>query len=203
MKIVRNFAWLIIVVMLGFIGYKQYMTPPLDAGVEVTSENPVRGFALTSHEGKPVTHEDFAGRYTLVYFGYTFCPDFCPVDLSKITVALNILEAEGLDTLMVQPLFITVDPERDTIEQMADTVELYHPSLIGLTGELEAVQAAADAYQVYFKKEGDPDAVDGYLMSHMNLIFLMDGESRRLQMYGAGTTPEALAGDIRPLLKAK
>lgn len=203
MKIVRNFAWLIIVVMLGFIGYRQYMMPPVDAGADITSENPVRGFALTSHEGKAVTHEDYAGRYTLVYFGYTFCPDFCPVDLSKITMALNMLEEEGLDISMVQPLFITVDPERDTVQQMADTVALYHPSLIGLTGDLETIQSIADTYQVYFKKEGAPDAVDGYLMSHMNLIFLMDGESRRLQMYGAGTDPEALASDLRPLLKAK
>ena len=105
------------------------------------NREPVGGpFALIDHTGEPRTDADFRGKLLLVYFGFTFCPDICPTDLQAIGLAVDQLGAAGES---VQPLFITVDPERDTPEHLADYVSLFHPRLIGLTGSREAIRQAA------------------------------------------------------------
>ncbi len=106
-------------------------------------------FTLTDHEGNAVTEADFLGHHTLVYFGYTFCPDVCPMELQSITEALEQLgrKADG-----IVPLFITVDPQRDTVEVMADYAGHFHPSLRALTGTPEEVRAAARAYRVFISR---------------------------------------------------
>ena len=114
------------------------------------NREPVGGpFALTDQAGHARTDRDFRGRLMLVYFGFTFCPDVCPTDLQAIGLALDRL---GPDGDQVQPIFITVDPERDTASHLADYVPMFHPRLIGLTGSADAIRKVADAYKVYYAR---------------------------------------------------
>ena len=149
-------------------------------------------FELVSHRGETVTNEDFSGRHMLLYFGYTFCPDVCPTELQKMALALNLFEDQGGDMDEIAPLFITIDPERDTQEVMADYVSAFHPALTGLTGTPEQIAKAAKAYRVYYAKADD--AGDGsYLMDHSSIIFLMDGKGRYVRHFTLPDTPEYLA----------
>ena len=128
---------------------------------------PVGGaFALIDHTGAPRTDRDFRGKLLLIYFGFTYCPDICPTDLQNIGLAIDQLGAAGDK---VQPLFITVDPERDTPEHLAQYVQMFHPRLIGLTGDSAAILAAADAYKVYYAKVPN-ERGDDYTVDHTAFI---------------------------------
>ncbi len=125
-------------------------------------------FTLTDQTGATVTEADVLARPALVYFGYTFCPDVCPLDMARNVEAVDILEERGLE---VTPVFISVDPARDTPEQLTAFAENLHPRMIALTGTPEQVQAAVNAYKAYYKiNEGDPDS---YLVDHSTFTYLM------------------------------
>lgn len=183
----------------------------------VTGEARVGGpFTLVDPDGAAVSDNNFAGRYMLIYFGYTNCPDVCPLALQKISIALDILSAEGVDLAPLQPIFITVDPARDSPAVMGDYVEAFHPSLIGLTGSAEAIAAVAAAYLVSSARtdaSGEADAVgtenmgdmknmkDGdYLMNHSSVIYLMGPDGRYVSHFNAIATPGDIAARLRPLL---
>lgn len=135
-------------------------------------------FTLTDQDGKTVRDSDFAGRYRLVYFGYSFCPDICPVDLQKLMRGLSMFEkADSARGAKVAPLFITVDPARDTPEALKPFVARYHPRLLGLTGTPEQIAAVAKAYVVTYNKVPG-SAPDRYLMAHSQLAFLMDPDGK-------------------------
>ena len=141
-------------------------------GVAAVGQATVGGpFSLIDHTGKRVTDADFRGKYMLVYFGFTFCPDVCPAGLQLMGAALD---AVGAKASRVTPLFITVDPERDTPEQLARYVPSFHPRLIGLTGSLPEIQAVAKAYRVYYQKVKDERSSAPYTMDHTSIIYLMD-----------------------------
>ena len=149
-------------------------------------------FTLVSETGETVTDADVITRPTLVYFGYTFCPDVCPVDVAVMAQAATILEENGAP---VNTAFVTVDPARDTPEVVAGFTELMHPDMIGLTGSAEQVAAAAKAYKVYFQKaEGDDP--EYYLMDHSAFIYLMAPDEGFLQVYRRGEAPEAIAENV-------
>jgi protein SCO1/2 len=150
-------------------------------------------FTLTDHHGRRVTEKDFLGSYVLVYFGFTYCPDVCPTELQVIASALEKL---GPKAEKVTPLFITVDPERDTVEQLANYVTNFSDRLVGLTGSLEEVRAAAKAYRVYFKKVEDPNSRAGYTLDHSSIVYLMDPKGQYLAHFSHGTAPEAMAETI-------
>lgn len=197
MKNFRLVLWVLVAFSLtAYVGFS-YLSNDYGPRVimDPTPED-IRGYTLTSHEGKTVSHRDFAGQYTLIYFGYSFCPSFCPTDLARMSTAMRMLERDGINTDFIQPIFITIDPHRDTVEQMADTVDLYHPKLLGLTGTEAEIREIADRFQIIYHKVGDPNADADYLMDHMNLIFLMDGESRRINMFGQQDS----AADIAAIL---
>src|SRR4051812_26647227 len=162
------------------------------------NREPVGGpFELTDHTGKPRTERDFRGKLMLVYFGFTYCPDICPTDLQAIGLAIDKLGADG-DS--VQPLFITVDPERDTAEHLAEYVPMFHPRLIGLTGSMDAVRKAADAYKVYFAKVPIGKESGDYTVDHTAFIYLMDRDGNYLGFFPPGTTAERMVEIIRPRL---
>lgn len=165
------------------------------------SREPIGGpFALTDHNGKHRTDADFRGKLMLVYFGFTSCPDICPTDLLQMAHAVNQLGQSG-ET--VQPIFITVDPERDTPEHLKGYMSLFHPRFVGLTGDARAVQAAARAYRVYHKKV-EWDDRSGYTFDHSAFIYLMGRNGEYLGFYPPGTSAERLAEIIRPrLVKAQ
>jgi protein SCO1/2 len=155
---------------------------------------PVGGpFALTDHTGKPRTAADFRGRLMLVYFGFTDCPDVCPTDLQNIGLAIEKLGPLGDK---VQPLFITVDPEHDTPEHLADYVPMFHPRLIGLTGDAAAIRRAADEYKVYYAKTPNPKG-DNYTVDHTAFIYLMGADGRYLGFFPPSTDADRIAETIR------
>jgi len=139
-------------------------------------------FTLTDQNGRTVSDTDFAGQYRIVYFGYSFCPDICPVDLQKLMRGLAEFEkASPQRGAKVQPLFITIDPARDTPEALKPFVSRYHPRLLGLTGTPEQIANVAKAYAVVYNKvEGS--APDRYLMAHTQIAFLMDPDGKPMAM---------------------
>lgn len=150
-------------------------------------------FTLTTHEGRVVTDKDFVGKYKLVFFGYTFCPDICPTELQTIAQAMDVMGDSGAD---VQPLFITIDPERDTPPVLADYVKLFHPSIIGLTGTAEQIAAVAKAYRVYYaRSQGEPDPTQ-YLMDHSTFAYLLAPEGSFVTVFAKGSTPEQMVEAI-------
>lgn len=154
-------------------------------------------FTLIDPEGRTVRDTDFRGRLMLVYFGFTHCPDVCPTDLSSIGEAIRELgpAADG-----IAPIFITVDPERDTPTVMGDYVQLIDPRVIGLTGSPEAAGAAAKAYRVFYKRAERPDSPGDYGVDHSAYTYLMDRDGKFLTVFRHGTEPEALAAGIKRYL---
>ena len=148
-------------------------------------------FTLTDHNGKTVTDKDYRGKLLLVYFGYTFCPDVCPTSLSTITDALDMLGEKAKE---IQPLFVSVDPGRDTPEHLKEYVTYFHPSMIGLTGTPEQIAAIAKEYRVYYAKVQEEGGEPGeYLMDHSSITYLMGRDGKFLVHFGHGVAPEAMA----------
>ena len=152
--------------------------------------------SLTNHKGEPVTDKDFLGKYMIVYFGYTFCPDVCPMDLQIMADAMRILPPEELE--QVNPVFITIDPERDTVDVMAEYVSYFHDDMIGLTGTNEQVDSIKKAYRVYAAKADD--SAD-YLVDHTSYTYFMDKEGTLLKHFNHGEDPEAMANTISSLIE--
>jgi cytochrome oxidase Cu insertion factor (SCO1/SenC/PrrC family) len=160
---------------------------------------PVGGpFELTDHNGKKRTDADFRGKLLIVYFGYTTCPDICPTDLLEISRAVDALGAAGGD---VQPLFISVDPDRDSAAVLAQDVASFHPRLIGLTGTPEQIRSVASAYKAYYAKYSPPGG-GVFLIDHTGIIYLMDRAGRYLGFFPPGTSAGRMVEIIRPQLAA-
>ncbi|MEX2616037.1 MAG: SCO family protein [Alphaproteobacteria bacterium] len=154
-------------------------------------------FTLVDQTGKTVSDTTWRGKLMLIYFGYGFCPDVCPTELQIMSGALDAL---GNDAARVQPIFITVDPERDTVDFMADYVSHFHPDMVGLTGTEAAVNEAAKAFRVYHRKAVDDSATD-YLVDHSSFVYLMGPDGDFLTMFNAGTDPRTMAQTIQSYLK--
>jgi cytochrome oxidase Cu insertion factor (SCO1/SenC/PrrC family) len=155
-------------------------------------------FHLTDEQGRQVGPDAYAGKFMLVYFGYSYCPDICPTDLTIMATALDAL-GERAD--QVQPLLISVDPSRDTPEALREFTDAFHPNLIGLTGTEVEIVAAAKAYRVHrrrFQMEGMSG--DDYLVDHSTLTYLMGPDGRFLSMFPRGSTPERMAEVLRKYL---
>ncbi len=162
------------------------------------NREPVGGpFALIDPAGKRRTDVDFRGKLLLVYFGYMYCPDICPTDLLQMGLAVKKLGKAG-DS--VQPLFITLDPERDTPEKLAAYVHSFHPRFVGLGGPPAAIRQAADAYKVYYRKVVSAGQA-GYSVDHTAFIYLMDRKGQYLGFFPPGTSAERMVEIIRPQLR--
>jgi protein SCO1/2 len=140
-------------------------------------------FTLTDQDGKSVRWADFAGKYRLVYFGYTYCPDVCPLDLNRIMLAYRQLEKSNPDlAAKIQPIFITVDPERDTQDVVKTYVSHFHPRLIGLTGTNEQIEKVKNDFVVVANKEGDQKATQDYLVNHTRTPFLFGPDGKPIAL---------------------
>jgi cytochrome oxidase Cu insertion factor (SCO1/SenC/PrrC family) len=151
-------------------------------------------FTLVDQHGHQVTDQDFAGRFMLIYFGYTFCPDVCPLSLANMVQAIAMLPPEQAD--QVVPIFITVDPERDTVAKMAEYAPLFDPRLVALTGSADQIRQAAKAYRIYYNKVENGGA-DDYLMDHSAFIYLMGPDGRYRSHFGHDAAPEKIAEALR------
>ncbi len=148
-------------------------------------------FELVDKTGKTVTDADVITEPTLIYFGYTFCPDVCPLDTTRNAETVDILQERGQS---VTPVFISIDPERDTPEAVGEFAEVLHERMVGLTGSDEQVKAASQAYKTYFKRQpGDPDY---YLVDHSTFSYLTLPEYGTVAFFRRDLTPEALADNI-------
>ncbi len=170
---------------------------PQFRGSDVTGASYAHDFHLTDHTGRPRTLADFRGKVVVLFFGYTQCPDFCPTTLSELASTLNRL---GPDAARVQVLFVTVDPERDTPQVLAQYVPAFNPSFLGLYGDAAATAATAKEFKVIYQKQPGPTP-GTYSMDHSAGTYLFDpqGRLRVYESYGQG--PDAFAHDIGELLK--
>ncbi|KAK8913665.1 hypothetical protein KSP39_PZI023801 [Platanthera zijinensis] len=149
-------------------------------------------FKLVNHDGKSVTERDFLGKWTLIYFGFTHCPDICPDELQKMAAAVDkIKKMSGLE---IVPVFISVDPERDSVEQVHDYVKEFHPNLIGLTGTQSDVRQVARAYRVYYMKTEEEGS--DYLVDHSIVMYLMSPSMDFVKFYGKNYDVDSLADGI-------
>ncbi|MFN4312348.1 MAG: SCO family protein [Ferrovibrio sp.] len=151
-------------------------------------------FTLTDQDGRTVSDRDYAGKFMLVYFGFTHCPDICPTGLQTIAIAMDGL---GADAARVQPILISVDPERDTPPVMKEYVQAFHDRLVGLTGTPEQIAKVAREYRVYYQKVPLKESSLGYSVDHSGFIYLMDGQGRYLTHFRHDVSPEDMAKRIR------
>ena len=164
--------------------------PPL-AGADIGGD-----FALTASDGRTVRWGDFAGKYRLVYFGYTFCPDICPTDMQRAAQGLKVLKASDPDkAAKIQPLFITIDPERDNQKVVGEFAAAFSPDIIGLTGTPEQIAAAAKAFRVFYAK-GEAVPGGGYLVDHSNIVYLFGPDGEPLATLPVDQGADAVAAEL-------
>ncbi len=155
-------------------------------------------FALVDQDGEPRTDADYRGRFMLIYFGYTYCPDICPTNLAVMSEALDALGAEAA---RIQPILISVDPARDTPEALKEYAAAFHPSLVGLGGSEAQVRAAAKAYRVHRRKVIPPDTdPEDYLVDHSSLTYLMGPDGGFVTMFPHDTPADRMADVLRGYL---
>jgi protein SCO1/2 len=177
----------------GLLWHESQLVPGLGRNV-VTGQADIGGsFRLVDQTGKSVSDRDFRGRYMLVYFGYSFCPDVCPTTLGVMAQALEKLGAERARRIV--PIFITIDPTRDTPKVLADYMKAFGPDFIGLTGSEAAIKDAEKKYRVYAVKR--PLEKGNYGMDHSSVLYLMGPDGRLVAFYDEAISPEGLAKDLQ------
>lgn len=190
------FAALVLLIAAG-LGRYAYMSQalhrPAGSGVALVGGP----FTLVDQDGRHVTEKDFLGKYMLVFFGYTYCPDVCPTELQVMTAALDQL---GPEADRIQPVFVSIDPARDTPAVLKAYVGNFGPRLIGLTGTPEQVAAIAKAYRAYYAKAAGGSDTD-YLMDHSSIIYLMGPDGRFVKHMAYTTDAAKLAADLKETLR--
>jgi protein SCO1/2 len=166
-------------------------------GMLLDAQEPLADFSLDSSLGGPAALSDFRGKYILLYFGYTNCPDVCPLTLAEMRDALQRL---GDKADKVQPLFVTLDPERDTPERLAAYLKYFYPTLIGLAGSLEQIQELATRFGIFFEKRAIESA-GGYFVDHTSVVLVIDPEGRLRGIFPNGVTGEQMANDLQSLIR--
>ena len=192
--VLRLPATLCLSIVLSLSGCSREAGPPLE-GASMGG-----AFALTDQNGRRVTDRDFAGRYRLIYFGYTFCPDVCPTDLQKIGAGLRQFErSDPQRAERVQPIFITVDPARDTPATLRTYVANFHPRLIGLTGSPEEIARVARAYGVYFQRDepAPGTAPRDYLVDHSRTAVVYGPDGKPIAMVPFDQGPGGVAAELK------
>lgn len=196
----RIFLWAVVALVMAYTLYAYFtvnnmgengrlaLTSGDTAEESAPAFTPVAGFAptgdftLTDHNGEVFTQDSAAWKkpYKLIYFGFAYCPMICPTELQKMTKAINALPAE--QAAKIQPLFISIDPERDTPEDLKTYISSFHKDFIGLTGTPEQIKHMADMWKVYYRKVED-DSLNGYTMDHSSYIYLQNEEGQILGLF--------------------
>jgi protein SCO1/2 len=195
-RLLLGAALVLLVIALAFLGYRWYLTPPELHGTFVQEDWATTDFTLQAAGNQTVSLGDFRGKLVLLYFGYTHCPDICPTTLADAKVAMQELGAQAAD---IQLVMVSVDPERDSPEILAEYVQRFDPRFLGVTGTLDEVTAAATAYGATFFKEAGSEAT-GYLVAHSTQLLVLDREGHVRHIFPFGVTGEDMAADLRYLL---
>ena len=191
------FAALVLLLAAG-LGSYAWMSRALD-GQQGTGVALVGGpFTLVDQDGRRVTEKDFLGKYMLVFFGYTYCPDVCPTELQVMNAALDQM---GPEADRIQPVFVSIDPARDTPAVLKAYVGNFSPRLIGLTGTPEEIAAIAKAYRAYYAKASNSSSNTDYLMDHSSIIYLMGPDGRFVKHMAYTTDAAKLASELKETLR--
>ncbi|TLP45411.1 SCO family protein [Cohaesibacter sp. CAU 1516] len=164
-------------------------------GEQQTEEHAFRAnFELTDHKGMVQTDEDFIGRWMLVFFGFANCPDVCPTTLAEVAA---VMDALGSQAAQVQPLFISIDPERDTPKELAEFIPHFDAGIIGLTGTADQIKRTSMTFRVYYEKIEEAASPDGYTMGHSSQLFLFDPQGGYVRAWTYGTPAEEIFSDLK------
>lgn len=182
-------------ILAGFACYFNY-TPKSYVEDKSSTGLPKLGgpFSLTDQFGNKRKNSEFLGKYMMVYFGYSFCPDVCPMGLQHISKALELL---GTDIDQVTPLFITIDPERDTQENLKVYAQNWHSSFIFLTGSQEEINPVLEAYKVYTMRARPDGTMADYLIDHSAFVYLMDRSGNLISFFPHTSDPQVMAQTVR------
>ena len=202
LRTIRHASWIAIAILCtavsGVVGWQlatQYLLGPARQTGQVLVKSE---FSLIDHNGQRVTQNDFAGRWQLVFFGFTYCPDVCPTTLAAMG---QVLDELGDKASKVAVLFITVDPKRDTPNILKEYVTAIHPKLVGLTGTPEEIDKAARSFRIYYAKAKKEDAPDGYFMNHSGFIYLMTPAGKYEAVFTEKrNSPAQIAAEIKKRL---
>jgi protein SCO1/2 len=201
-RLYAGLAALIAVLGLGFMGWKAFLDRPDDAFAQCRQGQVAGGdiggpFTLVNTAGQTVTDAEVLAKPALVYFGYTFCPDVCPFDMARNVEAVDILAERGFE---VTPVFISIDPERDTPEALADYASNMHPDLVALTGSADQVKVASQAYKTFYRKQESED--EFYLVDHSTFTYLMLPGTGFVDFFRREITSEEMADSVSCFLEA-
>jgi protein SCO1/2 len=169
---------------------------PADSALPIAGVQVGGPFSLLVHNNTAVTEKNYDGQYKLIYFGFTYCPAICPTELQKMTLVMNELSADGDQ---IQPLFITIDPARDTVETMRSYVSLFHPRLVGLTGTQPQIDLVLNNYRVFAAKS-QQEGLSDYTMDHSSFTYLMAPDNSLMAVYRIEDTADFMAEDIQKRL---
>lgn len=196
-KVVAVAAVVITIIALYFIMTASVPPKPLAGQGSMASGKANIGgeFALTDQDGQPFGTAQLKGRPSMIYFGFTFCPDICPTSLQKLTSVMDTLDKYGID---VTPVFITIDPKRDTSASLKTYLKHFHAKFVGLTGSEEAIKEVADKFKVYYSiaPGSDPKRND-YLLDHTSLVYLMDKDGNYMTHFHIDSHPGEIVEYIR------
>jgi protein SCO1/2 len=196
--VLKTIRWLTLGVALGLgAAWAVHLWSPRDAAQTVSASAIGGPFELVDQTGRTRTQADLVGKFSLIYFGFTYCPDACPTALLAMAEALDQLGPPL--AAKIQPVFVSVDPERDTVAQMAAYIAAVDDRFWGLTGSPEQVAKAAKAYRVYYRKVTPPGTAE-YLVDHTSLVYVMGPNGNYRAHFTHETPPERIAQILRPLL---
>jgi protein SCO1/2 len=198
---VPRMVWygLVAILLLAIAGLVVWrMRPPELHGVVLQSPSRVSDFTLTSSTGDPISLSDLRGKHVMLYFGYTFCPDVCPTTLADLRMMAQELGEEQMKE--VQVVMISVDPERDSPERLAQYMSFFDPSFMGMTGPLDEIDAAATQFGVYYE-HNKVDGASEYLVDHTSTVTLIDADGYVRMVFPYGTPGEDMAADLRYMMR--
>lgn len=189
-------SWILCVLLgIGLLAWSGTRVVPVAPATSTSGQALIGGpFQLIDTNGKPRTDRDFRGKYTLIYFGFTHCPDICPTTL---IVMENALKALGKKRARVVPIFITLDPGRDRPEIIGKYIAHFGDDLVGLTGSDAQIRQAADAYKIYYRRVEQPDSAMKYVIDHSGFIYLMGPDGRYITHFTHGTPEQILTEKLK------
>lgn len=187
----------VVVVMLGLAVGVYFFRPHTFHGTVIQSPEPSFDFKLTGKDGN-VSLSDYRGKLVLIYFGYTFCPDICPATLANVGQALRNLGEDKANE--VQTIMVSLDPERDTPQKLADYVTHFHPSFIGITGTEQDIAQVTSLYGIFYQLQPGSDAT-GYLIDHTATLLVIDREGYLKLVFPFGVTVDEIADDLEYMLR--